>query len=121
MRKPHNPHEQTLPAHLVAIVGAAVRRRAGKEPCAPDDLGIPDQRYARHPLDGSAGYHLWSLTRGQGFCHRHRRRDCLPYWQDEELGPPIAAVHVPPEHRCGVADFLKVSSLSRLTGALLGS
>lgn len=42
MRKPHDPHEQTLPAHLVAIIDAAVRRRAEKEPCAPDDLGIRD-------------------------------------------------------------------------------
>lgn len=102
MRKPHDPHEQTLPAHLVAIVDAAIRRRAGKEPCAPDDLGIRDQRYARRPLDGSAGYHLWSPTHGLGFCNRHaRRRGFLPYWRDEELGPPMAAVHVPPEQRCG--------------------
>jgi hypothetical protein len=102
MRNPHAPHEQKLPAHLVAIIDAAVRRRAGKEPCAPDDLDIRDQRYARRPLDGSAGYHLWSPTSGLGFCNRHpRRRGFLPYWQDEELGPPIAAVHIPPEHRCG--------------------
>jgi hypothetical protein len=90
MPRTHRPLEQTLPAHILAIVDAAARRRAGQEICAPDDLGIRDERYARRPLIGSAGYHQWSPTRGLGRCFRHARDGLVPYWQDEELGLPVA-------------------------------
>ncbi|MFG2133078.1 maleylpyruvate isomerase N-terminal domain-containing protein [Streptomyces sp. NPDC048751] len=48
---------------MLALIDTAARRRADKQPCAPDDLGIRDQRYARRPLDGSASYHAqWTVS-----------------------------------------------------------
>ncbi|MFI7876087.1 endonuclease VII domain-containing protein [Streptomyces salinarius] len=91
-----------LPAHLLKLIEATYRRRANQEPCAPDALGLRDQRYARQPRDGSAGYHLWSPTTGLHVIGCHHGDDSFePPWREEQLEPPVPAVHVPSEQRCG--------------------
>lgn len=101
MPTPSRP-PRPLPDHLAEIIDAAVRRRARRPRCAPDTLGIRDQRYARQPLDGSDGYHLWSPTRGLStlYCP-HWRSHRAGGWREEELGPPVPATQIPPDQRCG--------------------
>lgn len=65
--------------------------------CGPLPYGDRDRRYARRPLDGSAGYHLWSPTAGLNTCSSKSCKN----WSNNELGPAIAAVLVPPSDRCG--------------------
>jgi hypothetical protein len=52
MSVPNRPERQLLPANMLELIDEAFRRRAGQPTCAPDNLGIRDQRYARRPLDG---------------------------------------------------------------------
>ncbi|WP_236569853.1 endonuclease VII domain-containing protein [Streptomyces mexicanus] len=90
------------PDPLAALVEAAVQRQAGKGSCTPDSLGIRDQRYARRPLDGTDGYHLWSPIRGldTAYCS-HWRSHGPNSWREEELTPPVPATQIPPDQRCG--------------------
>jgi hypothetical protein len=91
-----------LPDHMDQIIEAAVRRRAGKPPCAPNSGRQRDERYARRPRDGTDGYHLWSPTWGLSTVHcAHWRSHKAGGWREEELGPPVHATQVPPEQRCG--------------------
>ncbi|MFC9891540.1 endonuclease VII domain-containing protein [Streptomyces pilosus] len=92
-----------LPDHLRDLIDAAVQRRAGRPPCAPDTFGTRDERYATRPLDGTADYHLWSPSRSLSTIGcPHQRPDYKPYWTTEELAPPVPATQIPPAQRCGV-------------------
>lgn len=73
----------------------------GRPSCAPNRHSLRDERYATRPLDGTAGYHLWSPSRGLNTIGcRHRRDDYRSYWTAAELTTHIPATQVPPDQRC---------------------
>jgi hypothetical protein len=94
------PHTEPLARAFLAGYGLAPD---GRPLCAPNSSNLRDERYATRPLDGTAGYHLWSPSRGLSTIGcPHQRDDFRPYWTTAELASPIPATQVPPDQRCGV-------------------
>lgn len=83
----------------MATVGPDPRARSQTNACRPW-RGRSGSRFAVRPIDGSAGFHLWSPELGidaygcQQYGDGHR-------WQDAELTKPVPAEWVPNDQRCG--------------------